>query len=218
MNSISLPSNLTVDSQVVLKTHILTIILAILIIIIVAKLILPQVLQYYKERANQEKIMLQDGITRLVDGQDQMNVALITKLGIINENMNEIKNIFINSLKAAGHVIGIFILTCMLTFSACDSDTITIYHYKQEQVKEVKQLPDIKPSVQELKDLNPSDMIQVKTCNPRCTGNTRCNSETGKCEGTTIQRKISAIELVSMDRVGKFDPRTETYEVTGGNY
>ena len=97
MNSISLPVHLNVDSVAVLKTHFITITLVIIILVLIGKLILPQVLNYYKTRFHMEKEILQNGITKLVDGQDKMNSALIHHLDRINTNMMEIKNLFVGS-------------------------------------------------------------------------------------------------------------------------
>jgi len=237
MNSISLPVHLNVDSVAVLKTHFITITLVIIILVLIGKLILPQVLNYYKTRFHMEKEILQNGITKLVDGQDKMNSALIHHLDRINTNMMEIKNLFVGSLKATGKVLSAFILMLCLTFSACDSDTLVIYHIKQDLPKqEVKQgsqieiktpvktdtkidepIPLVIPDTVKDKAMKP---FKAKTCSPPCTGNTYCNDQTGKCEGIASQnnqKPLSALEFVMMDKVGTFDRYTETFEITGGH-
>lgn len=194
---------LDIDSVTVLKSHAFTIFLVLLILGIFIKWGLPQIIAFfnkkmelYRKDADVEKALLQDTIKRIIEGQEKMNTAIIKELESLNINMKEMKESFINSLKAGLKVLGVLLVLSNLV--ACDSDSITVYRFKEKPVPAVT-VPDMPRGIEVLDE--------PKECNPSCSPpKTKCNRKTGKCEGQSLQRSPTSDLNYLVEKYGYITP------------
>jgi len=220
-----IPLSMEIESVSVFKTHVLSVILALVFVISIAKWILPAILSFLSKKEEKrfleveaEKEILKESIKRLVERQQIMNEAIVEGLTNVNKSMIEIKNLISKNLKT---IIKTVVFLAALTGSACDSDTVTVYKFKKPEVAQKidagnsyevskdkeKNIPNIMPPAKDDKD----SFIKTKTCSPACVPpKSECNDRTGKCEGSA---STSSIDFMEVRRHGTFDPFTETYEV-----
>ena len=193
---------LDIDSVTVLKSHAFTLILVLLVLGIFIKWGLPQIisllnkrLDIYKKDRDLENALLQDAIKRIIEGQEKMNNAIIQQLESLNISMKEMKELFINSLKTVIKILGIIVI---LSNVACDSDSITIYKFKEKTTPTIV-TPDMPKGVEVLDE--------PKECNPACSPpKTKCNRKTGKCEGQSIQRSPTSDLNYLVEKYGYVTP------------
>jgi hypothetical protein len=222
----SIPIGIDIESVAVIRTHVLSIIFAIILSILVAKWILPTVFSYLTkkddkrlEKVEAENDVLKQSLIRLADHQNSMNVAIIDGLNNMNKSMIEIRNLLSKNIKSISKAVMIIVL--MFLLSGCDSDTITVYRFKKPQNVVTQKLePSFEVDSSPKKEIKPDKLqvpsddkpIKVKSCVPACSPpKSKCNNDTGECEGKAAQ--ISSFEYTEIDRYGTFDPTTETFEL-----
>lgn len=185
-------TNPGMDMTIIFKTHALSIVLILLGALLISKFILPQILLFFEKRANMEVTILQEGITKLIEGQTRMNEALIGSLEEIKKRVSTTHKIIVM-------MILVFFL------SSCDSDTITVYKTKPIIQQNSSQLQVKKPA-----EIS-SPIIPVKECEPKCDRLEYC-TESGHCRAVAsspnksfdMKDAHSAIYLVNVDKIGHF--------------
>ena len=83
----------------------------------------------------------------------------------LNETLKQIRDEIKDQTKL------VLVIFLAVSLSACESDKITIYKLKNSKIDE--KVPT----------------TVIKDCDPPCTGTLKCNSTTGKCEGTAKDTK-----------------------------
>jgi len=194
---------LDIDSVTILKSHAFTIFLVLLILGIFIKWGLPQIIKFFnglielrRKDLDAEKALLQDTIKRIIEGQEKMNTAIIKELESLNISMKEVKELFVNSLKAGLKIFGVLLVLSNLV--ACDSDTITVYKFKPG-IQVPAPVPDMPRGIDVLNE--------PKECNPACSPpKTKCNTKTGKCEGQSLQRSPTSDLNYLVEKYGFITP------------
>lgn len=190
--------SLDVDSVTVLKSHLPTVFLILLIVIILAAFVIPKCVKAYNKKLEiEEKKMeaeskiLQESLGKIVKAQENVNSALIERLESLERGLVDIKDIFVNSLKSGLHVIALFLLVSSV---ACDSDSITVYRFKPKEVVE-QPAPKVPDKVEVIvKPETSAD--EPKSCNPACSPpKSTCNTKTGKCEGKAYKYRPETSDL-----------------------
>ena len=189
---------------VVFKTHALSIVLLIIAIVVFAKLVLPQITQYFEKKANIETNILQNGITKLVEGQEKMHNTLVDSLTDLRKR----------AVTGSFKTIQAILLILSLTLLGCDSDSITIYTHKPV-------VAPIEHKIDMGQTLNP--IVPVKTCFPACNSPSVCNSSNGQCEAVAKGfapnkdlKEHSQMFFVDSARYGTFSPGDEIKEIYNG--
>lgn len=184
---------LDVDSVMVLKSHLFTLIIVLLVILTIVKWVLPKLIAAYnrkldieEQRLNSDSKLLQESFEKLVTGQEKLNVAIIDQFNNLNKSMTEMRDIFISSLKTGLEILVLFLV---VNSSACDSDQITIYQFRPKEVRtEVRTTQKAPDRVEVLDKETQAD--EPKSCPGGCNPpKTKCNTKNGKCEGSALQNR-----------------------------
>ena len=184
---------LDVDSVAVLKSHLPTVFLISLIIILLIFFVIPKCLKAYnkkleleEKRMDAETKILQSSLEKIVKAQENVNSALIERLNSLEKGLTDIKDIFVNSLKSGLHV---FILFLVVSSVACEPDTLTFYKFKPKEVPAVVEHPKVPDKIEVIvkPELNADE---PKSCPGGCSPpKSTCNTKTGKCEGKAFKNK-----------------------------
>ena len=158
--------SLDVESVSVFKTHLISLLLIFISIAAIIKWVLPKLLEVYKQKLDieskkldAEKEIIKTTLIRWSESQEKVNTAIVTQLDYLKNNMSEIKE-FIRFTTKISSMLILFIF-------GCDSDTITVYKFKQPVYEVDKQL--------QVKE-------DFKPCSEKCPPGKECDTTTGKCK------------------------------------
>ena len=147
-----------------------------------------------KKKMEKETDLLQTAIKNLVENQNKMNISVLSNLDLIREYMKQTKELISTSVRNS---LGMFFIFWLATSIFSPS---VISSAKKEVLQERQNMEVLLPKP-----------TPVKTCDPPCTGNTYCNSATGKCESKAYSPPVSGFNFADLDKVGNDLPDHWTY-------
>lgn len=147
-----------------------------------------------RKKYEQDTDILQGAIKNLVENQNKLNSSVLSNLDLIREYMKQTKELISTSVRNS---LGMFFMFWLAT-SIFTPTVISSFKKEAHQEKQNMEVLLPKPT-------------PVKTCDPPCTGNTYCNSSTGRCESKAYSPPVSGYNFADLDKTGNDLPEHWTF-------